>query len=379
MLRHGSSATAFQTVHSSFRYFWYGSDACVAYADTGRAWVAAGAPMAAAHERGAVVSAFLAAAQAAGKRACFFATEEPLQGSDGEPLSSLGIGEQPVWDPRAWPALLRGHRSLREQLRRARAKGIRTRELVASDLDAPRLREQIESVCERWLASRRLAPMAFLVQLEPFGFAEKRRTFVAEQDGRVIGYAGLIPVPARGGWFLEHLVRDPEAPNGTSELLVHAVMDWAGRAECGFLTLGLAPLSGPLPPPLRFVRSASRFLYDFAGLRAYKAKFRPESWQPSYLCYPKSEPALYAVLDTLAAFAQGGFFRFGLRTLLRWRALLPLRRLALQLVPWTLLGPIWAAIAAAGYASRGSLAAATSALNNALTSRSKSGPRAIGS
>ena len=73
--------------------------------------------------------------------------------------------------------------------------------------------------------------MAFLVQLEPFGFAEQRRTFIAEQDGRVIGFAGLIPVPARGGWFLEHLVRDPEAPNGTSELLVHAVMGWAGQRE----------------------------------------------------------------------------------------------------------------------------------------------------
>lgn len=379
MLRHGSSATAFQTVHASFRYFWHGGDACVAYADTGAAWVAAGAPVAAAHERAAVVSAFLSAARAAGKRACFFATEEPLESLDGEPLGSLGIGEQPIWDPRTWPTLLRGHRSLREQLRRARAKGIHTRELTASDLQAPHLRKQIQRLCDRWLASRRLAPMAFLVQLEPFGFAEERRTFVAEQDGRVIGYAGLIPVPARGGWFLEHLVRDPDAPNGTSELLVNAVMDWAGRAQSGFLTLGLAPLSGPLPPLLRLVRGASRFLYDFAGLRAYKAKFRPESWQPAYLCFPRTEHAAYAVLDTLAAFAQGGFFRFGLRSLLHGRALLPLRRLALQLVPWTLLGPIWAAIAAAGYASRGSLAAATSALSSSLTSRSKSGPRAIGS
>ncbi len=379
MLRHGSSATAFQTVHASFRYFWYGPDACVAYADTGAAWVAAGAPTAAAHERAAVVSAFLNAARAAGKRACFFAAEEPLHGLDGERLGSLGIGEQPVWDPRAWPTLLRGHRSLREQLRRARAKGIQTRELAASDLHAPRWREQIQNLCDRWLSSRRLAPMAFLVQLEPFGFAEERRTFVAEQNGRVIGYAGLIPVPARGGWFLEHLVRDPEAPNGTSELLVHAVMDWAGRAQCGFLTLGLAPLSGELSPLLRLVRGASRFLYDFAGLRAYKAKFRPASWQPAYLCFPRREHVCFAVFDTLAAFAQGGFFRFGLRTLLRGRALLPLRTLALELVPWTLLGPIWTAIAAAGYTSRGSLAAASNALSNSLTARSKPGPRTIGS
>jgi phosphatidylglycerol lysyltransferase len=359
VLRHGSNATAFQTVHAGFRYFWHGREACVAYTDTGRAWVAAGAPVAAGHERAATVSAFLEAARAAGKRACFFASEERLLDAGGQPLGNLRIGEQPVWDPRAWAASLSKHRSLREQLRRARAKGVSVRELTASDLNAAALRAQIADVSERWLASRRLAPMAFLVQLEPFCFAEQRRTFIAEQEGRVVGFAGLIPVPARRGWFLENLVRAPDAPNGTSELLVHAVMAWAGRDQCDWLTLGLAPLSGPLPPLLRLVRDGTRRLYDFAGLRAYKAKFRPQSWQPAFLCYPRTEHAAYAVIDALAAFAVGGFFRFGLRTLLRSRAVQGLRAFSVQLAPWTLLGPAWAAVAAAGYASRGSLVAAT--------------------
>lgn len=379
VLRHGSNATAFQTVHAGFRYFWHGNDACIAYADTGRAWVAAGAPLAPVHQRSAAVSAFLQAARAAGRRACFFASEERLQEESGEALGSVGIGEQPIWDPRSWATSLRQHRSLREQLRRARAKGVSTRELSARELEAPSLREQIARVSERWLASRRLAPMAFLVQLEPFGFAEQRRTFVAEQEGQVIGFAGLIPVPARRGWFLESLVRDPAAPNGTSELLVNAAMAWAGRSDCDWLTLGLAPLSGPLPPLLRLARDTTRRLYDFAGLRAYKAKFRPQSWQPAYLCYPRTERPLAAVIDTLAAFAVGGFFRFGLRTLLRSRTLQALRAISIQLTPWTLLGPIWAAVAAAGYGSRGSLAAAINNFNSALTSRSKAGPRTIGS
>lgn len=379
VLRHGSDATAFQTVHAGFHYFWHGSNACVPYADTGRAWVAAGAPVAARDERAAAVGAFLDAARAAGRRACFFASEERLLDAEGEPLDSLSIGEQPIWDPRAWAASLTQHRSLREQLRRARAKGVSTRELTVSDLESSALREQVARVSERWLAARRLAPMAFLVQLEPFGFAEQRRMFVAERDGQVIGFAGLIPVPARRGWFLESLVRDPEAPNGTSELLVNAVMAWAGRSECSWLTLGLAPLSGPLPPLLQLARNSTRRLYDFAGLRAYKAKFRPQSWQPAFLCYPRTGRALFAVLDTLAAFAVGGFFRFGLRTLLRSRTLQWLRATSLQLTPWTQLGPVWAAVAAAGYGSRGSLQAAINNFSSALTSRSKAGPRAIGS
>src|SRR5262245_16069153 len=46
ILSHGWNATAFQTLESGYRYFFPNDDACVAYVDTGRAWVAAGAPIA---------------------------------------------------------------------------------------------------------------------------------------------------------------------------------------------------------------------------------------------------------------------------------------------------------------------------------------------
>src|SRR5512143_1689335 len=120
--RHGWNATAFQTLEAGYRYFFDGDDACVAYVDTGGAWVAAGAPVAAHDALGAVAGRFLDAARAAGRRACFFAAEERLGGA--APLRSVRIGEQPVWDPSHWDQVVARHRSLREQLRRARAKGV---------------------------------------------------------------------------------------------------------------------------------------------------------------------------------------------------------------------------------------------------------------
>src|SRR4051812_31463878 len=59
--RHGWNATAFQTLESGYSYFFYGSDACVAYVDTGSAWVAAGSPISAPESMATVVEAFLAA------------------------------------------------------------------------------------------------------------------------------------------------------------------------------------------------------------------------------------------------------------------------------------------------------------------------------
>ena len=329
--RYGDEATSFQTLEESYRYFFYGNDACVAYFDTGGAWVAAGSPIARESERAAAQTAFLSAARLAGKRAHFFASERPLAG-----LRSLAIGEQPVWDPQHWAAMVAGHRSLREQLRRARAKGVRVRRLDESELEAGPLREQVTRVVERWLSSRTMAPMGFLVQVEPFTRASARRCFVAEVGERVVGFAGLIPVPARDGWFLEDLLRDPKAPNGTSELLVDSAMRWAASDGCAWLTLGLAPLAGEVSPVLRRIRELSLPLYDFPGLRAYKAKFRPERWQRVYLCSPASESAVVALYDSLHAFAKGSFVRFGLATLLRGPKLMA-RVLAALLVPWTAL------------------------------------------
>ena len=335
VLRHGLTATSFQVLQSGFQYFWHGAQACVGYVDTGKAWVAAGGPLATPEARAETVAAFLSAARAGRRRACFFGAEDPLGSARAGTLRALDIGQQPVWDPRDWPLALRGHRSLREQLRRARAKGVVTREVAPSELESGVVRDQVARVTERWLAARVMAPMAFLVQVEPFDFVSQRRTFIAEQAGRVVGFASVVPVPARGGWFLQDLVRDPQATNGTVELLVDTVMRWASNADSGWLTLGLAPLSGPLPPLLRHIGGATRRLFDFAGLRAFKAKFKPNSWQPVYLCYPSEQGEWRSILDALSAFAAGGFARFGLRTLLRGPKSV-LQALALLLVPWTL-------------------------------------------
>jgi phosphatidylglycerol lysyltransferase len=332
--KYGFNATSFQTLEEGYRYFFEG-DACVAYVDTGRAWVVAGAPIAEPARIVAVLEAFLVAASAAQRRTCLFATEQRLLDLIGNRLLSVRIGEQPVWDPHAWPETLRRRRSLREQLRRARAKGVQVREVTASELEAGDTRQGIERVAERWLRSRAMAPMDFLVRLELFSFSQARRCFLAEKDGQVLGVAGVVPVPARGGWFIEDLVRDPAAPNGTGELLIDAVMRWAAAQGSSWLTLGLAPLAGDVSPLLRAARKSGALLYDFKGLRTYKAKLEPEQWLPIYLSYPPSQSAWVSLLDALAAFTRTGFWGFGWRTLTRGPVAV-VRGLAVLLVPWTL-------------------------------------------
>src|SRR5262249_6434098 len=141
-------------------------------------------------------------------------------------LRSLRIGEQPVWDPAAWEATLDAAPGVRAQLRRARAKGVEVRALAPGELGAAEApaRPAVEELIRRWLASRPMPPMRFLLQVQAFSDLEERRCFVAEQRGRVVGFLAAVPVYARGGWLFEDLLRDPAAPNGTVELLVDAAM-----------------------------------------------------------------------------------------------------------------------------------------------------------
>jgi phosphatidylglycerol lysyltransferase len=333
--RFGWNATSFQILEPGFRYWFDGDDAVVGYVDTGRAWVAAGSPVAA-PERFAEISArFAAAAAAAGRRLCCFATE--LRFRNGVSWPAMRVGDQPSWAPADWAEVLRGSRSLREQLRRARAKGVAVRALSPDELAPGRpVRIELDAMISHWLASRQIAPMGFLVHVDPFTFPDQRRYFIAERDGQVVGFLSAIPIYARPGWFFEDFLRDPSAPNGTVELLVDAGMRAALAEDIPYVTLGLVPLSGEVSPWLRAARRWGKALYDFDGLRAFKAKLRPRAWDPIFLSYPPEGTGFVAMFDTLTAFSRGGLLRFGLETLLRGPAIV-MRVLAVLLLVWTAL------------------------------------------
>ncbi|HTF87661.1 MAG TPA: DUF2156 domain-containing protein [Planctomycetota bacterium] len=333
--RHGFNTTSFQALEDGLSYWWDSEDACVAYADTTTAWVAAGAPISSAEACGAVAMRFMAAAREAGRRAIFFASQQRLAGVPGQ--VSVQVGLQPIWDPRTWQARAQQSKSLRYQLKRARGKGVSVRRVAASELSDPGspARIGIERTIRRWLGTRRMSAMAFLVHVQPFSFAEERRAFVAERDGEVVGFVSAVPVYTRTGWFIEDLIRDPSAPNGTMEALVDAVMQQAASEGSTWVTLGLVPLAGEVPGWMRRLGVLGRPLYDFAGLHAFKSKLAPVAWEPVFLTHGPGVPTSVAVLDALRAFAGGGLSSFVIRTLLEGPALV-LWTLAILLIPWTI-------------------------------------------
>jgi lysylphosphatidylglycerol synthetase-like protein (DUF2156 family) len=310
VVRHGRDTVAFQGLGPAFAP-WRGAVGGAAYVDTGGSWVVAGSPLAPLDRLADAAAELTAAAADAGRRASFFAAEQPLVDAG---LRAMRIGEQPVWRSASWDDVLARDPALRYQLARARRKGVVVRTATATELVAGTpLREAIAALGTRWQDNHQLPPMHFLVELDPLALLADRHVVVAERDGALVGFGSTVPVPARDRVFLEHFVRAPDAPNGTIELVVDAVMRAGLAAE---VTLGLAPLAGQVARWLRLARWAGGSLYRFAGLRAFKAKLRPDGWEPVYLCTCGGSP-LVALRDALRAFAGGSLIGYAGRALAR--------------------------------------------------------------
>ncbi len=335
---HGRDAISFLAFDRGLELLALGDDACIAYHDTGSAWVTVGGPIG---PRARLDGAYLAAREAAaraGRRLVWFGVETRPR---LDWLAALHVGEQPIWDPADWSQVLAGSRSLREQLRRARAKGVRIRHFTAAEVQADAaLLGKVRTLVERWFDSRPMAPMGFLVRVAPFERDATHGLLVAEvpQSGgttRVVGILTAVPIPARDGLLFQDVLRDPDAPNGTVELLFDAAMRRAAAEGHRFATFGLAPLANVPSPVLAAIREVSAPLYDFDGLRRFKAKLRPGAWRPVHVLHDRQLGVASAVLEVLRAFAgRPGLWAFGIRTL-RHRAPTVAAVLAALLVPWT--------------------------------------------
>jgi lysylphosphatidylglycerol synthetase-like protein (DUF2156 family) len=343
--RSGIDAVSFQALKAGV-HWWIdapppaGTGARLAYAQSGRSWIAIGAPLTDPPARAEAVRRFIIAARVQRRRPVFFGVEDAAVFSS---CRTLLLGLQSVLKPAEWEATLRRRPKLREQLRRARAKGVTVRAVAAAELSAGSpLRGAVDRLRRQWLTSRHMEPMAFLVAVEPFHAIGEHLYFVAERHGTVVQFLSAVPIYARTGWLMEDMLRGHEAPNGTTELVIDALMRHLD-GDPHWVTPGLTPLSGEIRWWLRLTRGTMVALYDFSGLRRFRSRLGPAEWRPIWLAWDRG-PAVGPIVDVLRLFAGGAIWRFAFRSLVR-HPNGPPWAVAVPLVAWTVL---LAGLAAAG-------------------------------
>lgn len=315
---HGWNSCSHLVFDSGMRR-WYSAagDALVAYVEVAGYRVVAGAPVASDERLVSVAREFELTSRRAGRRVSYFGAEERFVSAVGGRCTRHMIGHQPVWRAGSWARRFEADRTLRAQRNRAANKGVAVTERPArAEEERP-----LKACHAAWLSSKRMPRMGFIAHAgsDP-GRPQGRRLFVAGQPGRqVVAYLTASPVPRRRGWLIDKVVRRPDAPNGTTELLIDAAARALTRGS-ERLTLGLAPLSSAfrsqtdgspqtedaIPRWLRHLEKLAltrgKRFYDFEGLYAFKGKFGPDAWEPVYLLSTEPHLGLGAVLAVLGAF-----------------------------------------------------------------------------
>src|SRR5256714_1652257 len=268
-------------------------DGAIIYGEFGRVWLAAGDPLAPPDEAAELARQFAAFARRRNRVVAFVPTSAQFAGSvSSTDFSVVKVGAAPYFDLQTWNPRGDCAKKLRAGVNQARRSGIEIE--TAADLNE-KFRQETAELCMSWLESRRSgATFGWLIALDPFMHSEYKRYFAARVDGKLIGILAASPIPARKGWYLEDVISEPEAPQGTATLLVVEALKRLKEEGAAIATLGTSPLAtdGPNDIPTehllvaRALDMASRRLgawYNFEGLRRFKGKFVPSWWESEYV------------------------------------------------------------------------------------------------
>lgn len=298
--RYGSTPDSFQTLRFD-RFSTPGVEGYIAIRRTRRLTLAISDPVCARESVMELVHALRLETRARKQRLVFMAVTPDVQHQlELMGFGSVKTGETGFFDLKAYSFDGPNAREVRQSASKAEREGVVVRAVRAED------RGSIEGIIASWLGSRKTEGFSLMLGVDPYSFADRKRVFVAELGGELVGYLSCTPIYARHGWFFEDLIRAQDAPRGTNHLLVREALAQLRDEGYAIATLGSAPLgriSEGEGQSRRLVNRALEFAYEhfnafynFKGLYEFKSSFAPSWWEKQYLCYypPRLTPGALA-------------------------------------------------------------------------------------
>lgn len=327
---YGYNGLALLTLYDGWRYFEPSDvDGFVAFELHRGTAVACGDPVCADADLPALMSRF--AEYCAGRRWRFAfvgASARVGKVAAGLGFKSVKVGEEPFFDLGTYSLRGKSAKKARSAINLARRTGITVEEYR---VPSPAIDTEIAEVARDWLDHRNAPPMGFLLRSRPFAHRERKRTFLAWHEGRLVGVMTCAPAPARGLLYVEEQLRRSDAPYGTTEMLIDEARAQAKADGLGLLSLGVSPLQGATEQPygrfralciaFKLLSAKINFVYSFRSLNHYKKKFSPTFWEDVFLIYQGG--LLMPALGVFTAFAPDGIPSLVLPKKLQWLRFVP--------------------------------------------------------
>jgi phosphatidylglycerol lysyltransferase len=282
------------------------------YAVQGRSWVALGDPVGPPDTHVDLIRRFLERCDDFGGVPVFYeigASGLHLYADFG--LRFVKIGEAARVDLRKFTLENRAGYRHRQSLKRVEKAGAAFRVLEPEEV-IERLPE-LRQVSEDWLAGRAAAEKGFSLGFFDEAYVARFPVAIVEREGHILAFANMWSGAGRGELSLDLMRHRSDAPSGIMESLVVHLMQWGQQHGYRHFVLGMAPLSGFEASPAAslwnrlgaFVYEYGEAIYNFQGLRAFKAKFHPD-WEPHYLAYPGGL-RLPRIMADVSALVAGGY------------------------------------------------------------------------
>ncbi len=226
--------------------------------------------------------------------------------------AAIEFGETLIFDPRHDAQAGSDGRELRKKVYRARREGVRVEEYqpLRSGRD-PGLEHALDAVVTRWLDARH-GFQIYVSHVNLFDSAMAgRRWFYAHVGARVVGLLCLIRMEARAGWLLQHLLADPDAPIGITELLVADCFSTLGGEGCRYATFGPAPaaqlgivrnMGGRSEAFARSVYAGAFRLFHLGNHTHYQRKFQVADVEPTFLVFDPPHVGVRDLIGVMRAF-----------------------------------------------------------------------------
>jgi lysyl-tRNA synthetase, class II len=224
-------------------------------------------------------------------------------------LRALYHGDEAIVDTRAFSLDGRAIRKVRQSVARLGRAGYTARALRPDEM-SNELRAQLEDVAAAWRGTQ--PERGFVMTLDTlFRLGGDDVVFVVGFDaaGAPAGFLHYCVAHAGGALSLSTMPRRRDAPNGFTEWLICASIDWARAAGYERVSLNFAPFAAllapdaPLTRPERLQAVLLRRLkgwFQFDNLSQFNRKFFP-GWEPRYVVYEKRRDLPRVGMAALAA------------------------------------------------------------------------------
>jgi phosphatidylglycerol lysyltransferase len=152
---------------------------------------------------------------------------------------------------------------------------------------------ELQDVSDQWLQLRGRRERGFTLGLFDPEYVRSTSVIAAvDRNNRILAFINVIPSFKKNEMSVDLMRRRKNAPNGIMDYLFGKLFIELREAGYERFNMGMVPMGGyrqneavsPAERAIHRIFQKLNFIFSFAGLRTYKAKFA-SSWEPRYIVY----------------------------------------------------------------------------------------------